>query len=426
MKHSQKLAWVTVTALLSLPPTFAAQAATFSHTEIQQDKVIAIAVPRAGGYYNLLVLEQLSGQRACWQESGSNPTQVEPLLLNFDFSGICGRSTDSNGYSIRVAGQDLGMKYHLSIRKQQNELVLLGAPRSAADNTFEIGRTRGLKDGFLKIYLSPGWRFTKRSYSGKTLGHFYLHRDTAPAVYSASAARPTLSASSTAAIALPPSSSPRPIPGALRRPQSIPVPLPTQGSNQNYRLMVVAPSAAVQSKVRSLVPGSFRSSYNGQPVMQVGIFKERDKADVLERQLEKQGLKVIRVTDARPLPAAPPLTASRGRSSGILSVPSSSAPLGNARGVSDVYGRGYQSAAALPPPPPPSQFLLGPRYRVVVTANSSSQQAKVRQLVPGAFRSWHRGQRVMQVGSFSEQSEANAVIALMERNGFDPVMEKTQ
>jgi hypothetical protein len=40
-----------------------------------------------------------------------------------------------------------------------------------------IGSTKGLSDGFLKIDLKPGWRFTKRTYGDKVLGHFYLSND---------------------------------------------------------------------------------------------------------------------------------------------------------------------------------------------------------------------------------------------------------
>jgi hypothetical protein len=101
------------------------------------------------------------------------------LLLNFDFTDICGRSSDTNGYSIREAGKDLGWRYELSIVRRGNDLVLLGTnnidPKAMP---IEIGRSHGMTNGFVKLYLNPGWRFTKRTYQGHTLGHVYLTTDT--------------------------------------------------------------------------------------------------------------------------------------------------------------------------------------------------------------------------------------------------------
>ena len=156
-------------------------AARFDQREIDANQVIAIAAPvgRTNGY-QLLVVEQLSNQRPCWREQGSNPTRVEPLLLNFDFSGICGRSTDSNGYSIRAGQEDLGVQYNLRVVERGGELVLVGVPIGRDRNLprLEIGRTRGMAAAeFSRIYLDPGWRFTRRTYQGQTLGHIYLTHD---------------------------------------------------------------------------------------------------------------------------------------------------------------------------------------------------------------------------------------------------------
>ncbi|MFO8040236.1 MAG: DUF3747 domain-containing protein [Sodalinema sp.] len=156
-------------------------AARFDQREIDANQVIAIAAPvgRTNGY-QLLVVEQLSNQRPCWQEEGSNPTRVDPLLLNFDFTGICGRGTDSNGYSIRAGEQDLGVQYNLRVVERGGELVLVGVPIGGDRNLprLEIGRTRGMAEGeFSRIYLDSGWRFTRRTYQGRTLGHIYLTHD---------------------------------------------------------------------------------------------------------------------------------------------------------------------------------------------------------------------------------------------------------
>ncbi|MEM8779421.1 MAG: DUF3747 domain-containing protein [Cyanobacteria bacterium P01_G01_bin.49] len=150
------------------------KASTFSETGIEQDNVIAIARPYGEGKYDLLIIEQIPDKEACWSESGSDPVLVDPLLLNFDFTGICRRATDSNGYSIRLDGNDLGLDYLLRLVPRDGELVLVGTPRSGNYSEIILGSTNGLANGFMKVQLYPGWQFTKRTYEEKVLGHFYF------------------------------------------------------------------------------------------------------------------------------------------------------------------------------------------------------------------------------------------------------------
>jgi hypothetical protein len=414
-----------------------AQAVSFSQTEVSQSKLIAVAVPRSGTYYSLLVIEQLSSQKSCWRESGSKPTKVEPLLLNFDFTKICGRSTDSNGYSVRIAGQDKGLDYRLSVQKQDNDVVLLGLPRSGGSR-LEIGRTHGFGSGFLKIALNPGWRFTKRAYQGKKLGHVYLTRDTAPPPI-ATTAKSTPKETADTASAKPYTSKDTPSKSkgssVVRSKSTLSIrgSIPTRGSipkrsaqskvtsksstskeNISYRLMVVTEDASQQDRLRSQVPGAFRTRHQGKSVMQVGIFSDKEKANDLRKQLKRKGFKVLLISDSRPVPDSvsytpPTLHSSRS----ILSVPSEPIPLGRIRG-----------SKVLPPPPPAAQFTLAPRYRVLVIA-SHSQRSKLRDLVPGSFRSTYRGQSVVQVGSYPDPSEAETVMELVKTHGFDPILERT-
>jgi N-acetylmuramoyl-L-alanine amidase len=116
MKHSlvRTAAALVGSAILTLGAIAPAKAYTFDETEINQDRVIAIAQPGGLTGYQLLIVEQVTNKRQCWSESGSNPVVVNPLLATFDFTGICGRATDSNGFSIRMAGTDLALKYSLS------------------------------------------------------------------------------------------------------------------------------------------------------------------------------------------------------------------------------------------------------------------------------------------------------------------------
>ena len=169
---------LAMTVLSSFSIASEAIAFQFDQKEVEQDRFVAIAVERNYGP-TLLVLEQISDSQACWSESGYSPVEIDPLLLNFDFTGICGRATDSNGYSVRMAGQDLAMSHSLSVQKANGDILLVATSRndpSAAP--IIIGRTNGVSStGFTKIILEEGWRFTKRMYGDRVLGHFYMTSD---------------------------------------------------------------------------------------------------------------------------------------------------------------------------------------------------------------------------------------------------------
>jgi N-acetylmuramoyl-L-alanine amidase len=156
----------------------AALAVSFGQKPVDQTKFIAVAKPVGQDSHQLVILEQVTDQQPCWSESGSQPAIIDPLLLKFDFTGICGRSTDANGYSIRVDGQDLGGKYTLRTRYRNNDIVLVGSPDNKAEPEIEVGRARGFAKDFAKIQLDPGWCFAKRTFDNKTLGHVYLSKDT--------------------------------------------------------------------------------------------------------------------------------------------------------------------------------------------------------------------------------------------------------
>ena len=104
MKFTPLFRWFSVTAIALSAEIIplSLQAATFFQQEVNQRDFIAIARPYGDNKYDLLILQQLPGQRQCWQEEGGTPIMVNPLLLNFDFTDICERSTDSNGYSLRI------------------------------------------------------------------------------------------------------------------------------------------------------------------------------------------------------------------------------------------------------------------------------------------------------------------------------------
>lgn len=325
-------------------------AANFSNREVDQNKFVAVAAPYGKSAHQLLILEQIANSRACWKEQGGSPTTIEPLLLSFDFSGICGRSTDSNGYSVRVGNEDLGWRYSLRVVQRQGNLVLVAysnTDRSVPE--IEIGKTNGLTSGFGKFELNPGWRFTKRVYNGQSQGHVYLTHDQpldnliasaspqsplptrpVPPINTDVSGRPSGSTSGSIVVPTRPSGStpgsvvvptiPTTPGGSTQTPGNVPtVPVrptppvtrppatPPSNTNVSYRVIVPANTVAVQNRVKSLVPSAFRTRLNGQTVMQAGVFREENRAFELQQRLLSSNLQAnIVPVDSGTLP--PPNT----------------------------------------------------------------------------------------------------------------------
>ncbi|NJN72928.1 MAG: DUF3747 domain-containing protein [Limnothrix sp. RL_2_0] len=173
-----KLSAIATTILASFAPLQSVQSQSiFGEDNIDQSNMIAVAVPLKTGAYNLLVVEQFPGKRACWSESGSSPTVVDPLLLNFVFTSDCRRSTDSNGYSMRINGEDLGQQYLLRMEPSATNVRLIATPSDRSKPSILIGESNGLANDYMKMNLLPGWEFTRRTYQNKPLGHFYFSAD---------------------------------------------------------------------------------------------------------------------------------------------------------------------------------------------------------------------------------------------------------
>ncbi len=315
MKLPKPIRWMSLAATMALLLQISelSFAVTFGQTEVSQNRFVAVAVPLTSGNYTLLVLEQLSSQKTCWREKGANPTRVDPLLLNFNFTGICGRSTDSNGYSIRMAGKDAAMDYRLRFQKRKDDLILLGLPNQTG-TPIEVGRTHGLNSGFLKIVLNPGWRFTKRTYNGKKLGHIYFSRDTTAPTYEppdrAMATRqeptpkpPTPNPTAIGSVGMrKQKSSAKHKSSAVTSGQSLQSSAPKPHRNSStYRVMVIAPDPEQKARLKTQYPAVFSTSYKGKSMMQVGLFSDRNKAQSLKDKLKNQGFKVLLVTTAHQL-----------------------------------------------------------------------------------------------------------------------------
>ncbi|MGB3787759.1 MAG: DUF3747 domain-containing protein [Phormidesmis sp.] len=368
-----------------------ALAQDYGEQSISADQAVAIAEPVSNGrFYRLLIIEQLSNSRACYEEKPGSPTTVDPLLLNFTFTGICGRSSDSNGYSVRIGDEDLSRQYRLQITRRGDSLVLVALPgalpgRGGDLPVLEIGRSNGVANDFVKIELDPGWRFTSRTLNGQDQGHIYLSNaqdvDTVVAQARAqspsaspAAPAPSTSAPSTPAPSTPAPSLPSPSGPPILSGGSLPAPGATpgssapssSGSDTYYQVIVPSSSTLVRLRVRQVASDAFTTTVNGDQVIQAGLFQERARADQLVAQLLSQGLESQIVEGQR------------------ASVPSNSTP-GSIAGST----------------PRAAMF-----YQVVVPESGSDTRDRVSAVEPGAFRTQVDGQRVIQAGRFSERDRA--------------------
>ena len=346
-------------------------ASTFEQQEVDQDNLVAIARPYGDNKYDLLIIHQIPGQQKCWSESGANPVLVDPLLLNFNFTGSCERSTDSNGYSIRIDGQDYGLEYLLRIIEHDGELMLVGTHRSdPSQSEIIVGRSRGMADGFMRLDLDPGWRFTKRTYSGKVLGHVYLTGDSS-AIQEQSSLMVT----------------------NFSKPRQ-----DAQNSEPMREITFIAdnqPSATFRaSSSVSVAPTTLPSSKTLPPPPQ-------------PRSLSSIPKPLPGFSDLPPLTLPP-------QNNGNSIVPSpqrSTSTNSGSKGLSNVLH-------SLSNPIPVIQGVISEGYRVIVATNTNHQKVKVRSLYPEAFPISHNGKSVWQVGLFSNRDNAEEVHRTLQNAGL--------
>ncbi|ANV86694.1 DUF3747 domain-containing protein [Picosynechococcus sp. PCC 7117] len=347
---------------ISFAPIAQANSGLFGTQDLTPGDVVAIAVPLAGGEaYNLVILEQLDQNRACWREQGGSPTVIDPLLLQFDFTGICGRSTDSNGYSLRLGEQDMAWRYRLQLVQERGAVVLKAFDvENPGRSPIEVGDTGGLAQGMLKINLNPGWRMAKRTYEGKTLGHIYL---------------------------------------ANERPRDQ---LVAAAPRQEW--VATAPTTYTSSKITE-------KSVSGSETIQIFVPPYQETTSRPNETL------VAAIT----VPAAPePIVSlpSNPSNPNVLPVPQRSIPTYSSSntGVIRLEEPGQQ-----PPPPPNSVSLaqsLGLRYRVVVDAQTPEQKERLKAVIPDAFHTWVGDRRMMQAGAFAAEFEAQDLQMRLRETGL--------
>lgn len=157
-----------------LLPRLAQAAALFQSVGVDASRFAVLARPVGDNEWTLLVLEQLAAQPACWQ--GRADGLVDPTLNRFDYTGICNRYLDSNGYSLRVADEDLGSSYRLRVQQVGSRLELQAtSPRTST--VVLVGSAEVPlrdRDGFVALALEPGWQLKRRTYAERALTHLYF------------------------------------------------------------------------------------------------------------------------------------------------------------------------------------------------------------------------------------------------------------
>jgi N-acetylmuramoyl-L-alanine amidase len=144
-------------------------AQTFGNVAINAANFLVVAVPGSTSQpYRLYIVEQLQPNPPCWTiaNPGGEPTQVNALWNTFDFTGVCRLQRDTNGYAIRLAGQDLsGVRFE--VNQRDGDLLLQFAPSTVSRDRITIGRANGISPtGFTQLDLNPGWSLTKRTFNG--------------------------------------------------------------------------------------------------------------------------------------------------------------------------------------------------------------------------------------------------------------------
>ena len=155
--------------------------------ELDGQRFILVAAPigSSGSRSQLNIYEQINSRRPCYAVAPGKPAVVTPLLTSFDFSGICGRYIDANGFSVRIGERDLANSYRLSVINGANDTLLMALPTSGGGPELVVARTQGAGTGFLKLEFEPGWRLARRHFRGRSLGHVYIYRDSWPAAEAA-------------------------------------------------------------------------------------------------------------------------------------------------------------------------------------------------------------------------------------------------
>ena len=172
-------AGLSLLSLVAGVPASLAQGSLFNAIPVDESKFILVSAPIGNGERSQLnIYEQRSDKRPCYSSGTGTPAVVDPLLSTFDFTGICNRYIDGNGYSLRIGGNDLGTRYRLVVVKTNSDIELLATPtRDRSQPSYVVARCGGTSSGFLKLNFEPGWSLMRRAYGKKALSHIYIYRE---------------------------------------------------------------------------------------------------------------------------------------------------------------------------------------------------------------------------------------------------------
>ena len=171
----------TYLPLLALSAAIAAPAwaaSVFTSQPLDQARFAVLAQPVGKSDWKLLVLEQIKPEPLCWEKRSDG--LIDPALNRFDFSGICSRYLDSNGYSLRVGDEDLASRYRLRLEQQGQSVALLAMSPSQPTELL-VGKAplpKRDRQAFVAIKLEPGWSLERRAYGSQTLSHVYFANGT--------------------------------------------------------------------------------------------------------------------------------------------------------------------------------------------------------------------------------------------------------
>ena len=170
-----------VSSMMGLP-NIHAQDSVFGIATVDINQFVLVAAPIGSGANSQLnIYEQRTNRRPCYKVQGGIPAVVDPLLARFDFTGVCNRYIDANGYSLRIGDNDLGASYRLSVIKTADDTQLIAMPtRDTSWRPLLVATAGGIAEGFIQLNLESGWSLMRRQYGGKGLGHLYLYRETWP------------------------------------------------------------------------------------------------------------------------------------------------------------------------------------------------------------------------------------------------------
>jgi hypothetical protein len=221
--------------------------ALFSAGDVDVNRFVLVAAPiGSSGRSQLNIYEQLNDRRACYEVGAGKPAPVNPLLGTFDFTGICGRYIDANGFSARVGEVDLATTHRLSVIKDGKDVLLMALPtRSGAGPEMLVARAGGAADGFVTVEFEPGWTIKRRQFGGRALGHVYLFTAAWPGGAAPTAATPATPQTAPATPAQPAAALPWPAPG---RPATAVAPAPLPAAPAKGSPVPVAPVSAAPVK----------------------------------------------------------------------------------------------------------------------------------------------------------------------------------